>query len=131
MAREAEQHSAEDKRRRELVEARNPTDAAIYAAERQLQEHGGRVGDTERKSVEDAVAALREAVAGDGIGRIRQRPEALSLALPRLCEAMHRGAAAAGQTAGGPGAGDKPLMGGDDVVDAEFVDVDEPRRHQR
>ena len=124
MVREAEQHAAEDKRRRELVEARNQADAAIHTAEKQLQEHGGRVGEAERQPVEDAVAALREAVAGDDVDRIRQRLEALSQALSRFGEAIHRaarGAARSGRTA--PGGG-----GDDGVVDAEFEEVDQ-RRH--
>src|SRR5512147_2167965 len=64
MVREAEQHAAEDRRRRELVEARNEADTAIYMAERQLKEHGERVGSAERKAVEDAVSDLKEALTG-------------------------------------------------------------------
>ena len=93
MVREAEQHAEEDKRRRELVEARNQADALIHSAEKQLQEHGQQVGDAERKPVEDAIAALREAVGGDDLGRIRQRSEALSQAFARFGEAIHRAAA--------------------------------------
>ena len=122
MVREAEQHAAEDKRRRELVEARNQADAAIYEAEKQLQEHGGRVGDAERKAVEDAVAALREAVSGDDTGRIRQRLDALSQALTRFGESIHRKAAEHEARA----AGDKGNEEG--VVDAEFEEVDERQR---
>ena len=127
MVREAEQHAEEDKRRRELVEARNQADALIHSAEKQLQEHGARVGEAERKALKDAIAALREATGGDDLGRIRQRSEALSQAFSRFGEAIHRAAAAeadqqaasGGQAAGG---------GGDDVVDAEFEEVDK-RRH--
>jgi molecular chaperone DnaK len=127
MVREAEQHAAEDKRRRELVEARNQADAMIYTAEKQLQEHGSRVGEAERKLVEDAMAALRDAVAGEDIERIRQRTEALSQVLSRFGEAIHRAAAAAEQAGGA----EQPARGGDDnVVDAEFEDVDERRRKQ-
>jgi molecular chaperone DnaK len=124
MVREAEQHAAEDRRRRELVEARNQADATIHAAEKQLQEHGGRVGDAERGPVEQAIAALREAVAGDNTAGIRQRLEALSQALMRLGEAIQRAAAAKPEEAtGGQAAG-----GGEDVVDAEFEEVDR-RKH--
>jgi molecular chaperone DnaK len=124
MVREAEQHAAEDRRRRELVEARNQADATIHAAEKQLQEHGGRVGDAERRPVEQAIAALREAVAGDNTAGIRQRLEALSQALMRLGEAIQRAAAAQPEEAtGGQAAG-----GGEDVVDAEFEEVDRRRR---
>jgi molecular chaperone DnaK len=129
MVQEAEQHTEEDKRRRELVETRNQADAMIHTAEKQLQEHGGQVGAAERDPVEEAVAALREAVSGDDTGRIRQRLEALSQALMRLGEAIYRAAAAqsepqappGGQAAAGGG-------GGDDVVDAEFEEVDKRRR---
>jgi molecular chaperone DnaK len=126
MVREAEQHAEEDKRRRELVEARNQADALIHCAEKQLQEHGQRVGEAERKLLEDAIAALREAVGGDDLGRIRQRSEALSQAFSRFGEAIHRAAAQPDQqpASGGEAAGN----GGDDVVDAEFEEVDK-RRH--
>jgi molecular chaperone DnaK len=125
MVQEAEQHAEEDRRRRELVEARNQADAMIYTAERQLQEHGARVGDAERRPVEDAIAALREAVSGDDIARIRERTEALSQALSRFGEAIHRAAAAQPQEQAA--AGNQASAGGEDVVDAEFEDVDQRR----
>jgi molecular chaperone DnaK len=126
MVQEAEQHAAEDKRRRELVEARNQADAIIYTAEKQLQEHGARTSDAERKAVEDAVAALRDAVSGDDLNRIRERTEALSQALSRFGEAIHRAAAQPGEQAASGGGG--ASAGGEDIVDAEFEDVDQ-RRH--
>jgi molecular chaperone DnaK len=127
LVREAEQHAAEDKRRRELVEARNEADAAIYAAEKQLHEHGARVSEPERRAVEGAVAALRDAASGEDVGRIRQRIEALTQALTRLGEAIHR-EAAAGQPGDRAAGGGRSSTGGDDVVDAEFEDVDDRRQ---
>jgi molecular chaperone DnaK len=126
MVRDAEQHAEEDRRRRELVEARNQGDATIHTAEKQLEEHGGRVSDAERRPVEEAVAALREAVAGDNTASIRQRLEALAQALTRLGEAVQRAAAAPPE--GPAGAAGQGSAGGEDVVDAEFEDVDQ-RRH--
>jgi molecular chaperone DnaK len=123
LVREAEQHAAEDKRRRALVEARNQADAAIYAAEKQLQEQGAGVAEGERRPVEEAIAALRDAVAGEDGERVRQRIEALSQALSRFAEAAQRSASAE-PPGGGPGA----QSGGDRVVDAEFEDVSEDRR---
>ncbi len=122
MVQEAEQHAAEDKRRRELVETRNQADATIHTAEKQLEEHGGRVSDAERRPVEEAIAALREAASGDDISRIRQRIDALSQALSRFGEAIHRAASAQPEQRGASGGGE------DEVVDAEFEDVDQ-RRH--
>ena len=138
LVREAEQHAEEDKKRRELVELRNQADAALYAAEKQLQEHGSRVGDAERRPVDDAVAALREAVSGDDAGRIRQRLEALSQALMRFGEAIHSAAAAAAPDRAA--AGSKPGAGGpsgadgggeEGVVDAEFEEVDDSQKRRR
>jgi molecular chaperone DnaK len=134
MVREAEQHAAEDKKRRALVELRNQADTAIYTAEKQLQEHGSRVTDAERKPVEDALNALREAVGGDDAERIRQRIDTLSQALTRFGEAIHRSAANAGtrsaaEHAAASNAG--PSGGGDDVVDAEYEEVDDTQKHRR
>jgi molecular chaperone DnaK len=126
MVREAEQHAEEDRRRRELVEARNVADTTIYTAEKQLEEHGGRVSDAERRPVEEAIAALREAVSGEDTAGIRQRLEALSQALMRLGEAIHRAAAA--QPEEPAAAGGQASTADQDVVDAEFEDVDQ-RRH--
>ena len=122
MVREAEQHAAEDKRRRELVEARNQADAAIHTAEKQLQEHGDRLGEGERRPLVDAIAALREALTGDAVDRIRQRLDALSQALSRFGEAIQRGAAQAGGPTAQGGQSD------DGVVDAEFEEVDQRRQ---
>ncbi|HZA67453.1 MAG TPA: molecular chaperone DnaK [Geminicoccaceae bacterium] len=127
MVQEAEQHAEEDRRRRELVEARNQADTILYTAEKQLQEHGAQVSDAERRPVEDAIAALREAVSGDDVNRIRQRTEALSQALSRFGEAIHRAAAAQPEEPAAA-AGGQASTGGEDVVDAEFEDVDQ-RRH--
>src|ERR1700729_4342657 len=84
MVREAEAHAEEDKKRRELVEARNQADAAIYAAERQLREEGAGADESAKKSAEDAVSALRSAIAGDAVEPIRQGIDRLSQALGRL-----------------------------------------------
>ena len=70
LVREAEQHAAEDKRRRAAVEARNQGDALLHAAEKQLQEHGGKVGGAERQALEDAVKQLRDVLSGDDAERI-------------------------------------------------------------
>jgi molecular chaperone DnaK len=129
MVREAEQHAAEDKQRRELIEARNQADSAIYAAEKQLKEHGGQASDAQRKALEAAISALREAMTGEDIGRIRERIDGLSRALAQFGEAVQ--GAATGQ-AEHAAATDKPsAAGGDDVVDAEFEEVDDAEKRRR
>jgi molecular chaperone DnaK len=127
MVREAEQHAAEDKKRRELVEARNQADATIYAAEKQLQESGSKVGEADRKATEDAMAALREAVSGEDAERIQQSQQALAQALARFNEAVQRAGAGAESPRTAAGNGAAP-GGQDDVVDAEFEDVNDPKR---
>jgi molecular chaperone DnaK len=131
MVQEAEQHAAEDKKRRELVEVRNQADAAIYTAEKQLQDSGGKVGEADRKAVEDAMTALREAVSGEDIERIQQRRQVLDQALARFNEAVQRAGpgAESPRTAAdsGAAAGDQS-SGQEDVVDAEFEDVNDPKR---
>ncbi|OYD82424.1 molecular chaperone DnaK [Azospirillum brasilense] len=141
MVKDAEAHAEEDRKRRELVDARNQADAAMYTAEKQLQEHGTRVSETERKPVEDALNALREAVGGDDIDRIRQRIDTLSQALTRFGETIHRAAAdtgtrsAAEQAAAANASPSGPSGGGagggsEGVVDAEFEEVDDQNRQR-
>jgi molecular chaperone DnaK len=122
MVREAEQHAAEDKRRRELIEARNQADALTYGTERDLKEHGNRLGDADRRAIEEAIAALRTAMTSDDAGRIRQGIEALSRAAMRIGEAVQRSAQTDTGSGGTAGPADER------VVDAEFEDVDDPKR---
>ncbi|MDB5361165.1 MAG: dnaK, partial [Rhodospirillales bacterium] len=131
MVREAEEHADEDKKRRELIEVRNEADAAIYAAEKQIQEEGSKLGDADRKPVEDAIAALRQTVSGEDVGQIRQRTDALMQAVIRFAEALQRavGAGHAEDEAGA--AGHSSAAGGEDVVDAQFEEVDEEQKRRR
>jgi molecular chaperone DnaK len=133
MVREAESHAADDKRRRELVEARNEADAMTYMAEKQVQENGDKMGEGERKAVEAAIGSLRDALNSDDLSRVRQQTQALSQALSRAGEAVHRAAASAGAagSSAGAGGGQSSSGGGkDDVVDAEFEEVDGDRRQR-
>ena len=86
MIREAEQHASADKKRRELIEARNQADGLIYSVERQLKDYGSGVSENDRRNVEAAIATLRTAMSGEDIGAIRQRSENLTEAMTRLSE---------------------------------------------
>jgi molecular chaperone DnaK len=119
MVREAEQHASVDRKRRELIEARNQADSLIYSVERQLKAYGSRVSENDRRNLEAAIATLRTAMSGDDIGTIRQRSENLREAMTRLGQTI--GAADTGSSSG-------PQGGGDNVVDAEFEDVDDRSR---
>jgi len=122
MVKEAEAHAEEDKRRRELVEARNQADAAVYTIEKSLKEAEGRAPPNVKSEVEEAVSQLKEAIKGGDIQRIKQATERLSQAALRLGEAMQHAAAS---DAGGSGAAGE---GQPDVVDAEFEEVDKRDR---
>src|ERR1700719_1317551 len=122
MVREAEQHAAEDKRRREVIEARNQADALIYGTEKDLNEHGDQLGDAERRAIEEAIAALRTAMPSDEAGRIRQGTEALSRAAMRIGEAVQRSAQTDRGSGGSAGPADER------VVDVVFVERDDPKR---
>jgi molecular chaperone DnaK len=128
LVREAEQHAAEDKRRRAVVEARNQGDALIHTAEKQLQEHGAKAGSAERKALEDAIKQLRDVLSADDADRIQRQTETLSQAFGRFGEAVHRSADAqqAGTSAADGTASTGP--GNDNIVDADFEEVDEQKR---
>jgi molecular chaperone DnaK len=125
MVRDAEAHAEEDKKRRELVETRNEAEALVHATEKALMEHGGKVGDADRRSIETAMEDLKSAIAGDDVGRIRAKVQALSQSSQKLGQAAY-GAAQGSQPA--PGA---EMPSPEDVVDAEFEEVDEPQKRRR
>jgi molecular chaperone DnaK len=122
MVKEAEAHAEEDKRRKELVEARNQADSTIYAVEKSLKEAEGRVPAGLKSEIEQAVAAVKDAMKGEDVQRIRQATERLTQTSMRLAEAVNRAAAEA-HAAAGSGAQDEP-----GVVDAEFEEVDKRDR---
>jgi molecular chaperone DnaK len=123
MIREAEQHAAEDKRRREVIEARNHADALLHTTEKSLTEAGDRLGDRDRLAVERAIADLRSAMTSDNPASIRQRSDELAQAAARLAAAMPQ-SDNAGSTPGGQASGDSD----DGVVDAEFEEANEGGR---
>ena len=121
LVREAETHADEDRRRRELVEVRNLADAAIYSANKALTEAGDRAPADIRTEIEREVGALSEAMQGEDVDRIRSGTERVTQASLRLAEALGEAQAAQPSPAdAGAGSGD------DEVVDAEFEEVDKP-----
>jgi molecular chaperone DnaK len=123
MVKEAEAHAEDDKRRKELVEARNQADAAIYAVEKSLKEAEGRVPADVKSNVEQSVSALKDAMSGEDIQRIKQATERVSQAAVRIAEAMSQATAGAGSAPASAQQGDHP-----NVVDAEFEEVDKRDR---
>jgi molecular chaperone DnaK len=121
MVREAEVHAEEDKRRKELVEARNQADATIYSVEKALKETPS-VPAGQKSEIEQAIATLRDAMKGEDVQRIQQATERLSHTAMHLAEAASQAAA---QASAGAGSGAQSEPG---VVDAEFEEVDKRDR---
>ncbi|HEX5453680.1 MAG TPA: molecular chaperone DnaK [Stellaceae bacterium] len=134
MVKDAEAHAAEDKKRRELVEAKNQADSLIHTAERSLSEAGDKVPAGDRDTVQSAIQALKDAVGGDDVDRIKEKTEALAQAAMKLGEAMYKATQGADSGGGGPQAGTGPGggpaggAGNDKVVDADFEEVDDQKK---
>jgi molecular chaperone DnaK len=123
MVREAEAHAEEDKRRKELVEARNQADAAIYSTEKALKDAENKIPADLKQQVEQAVAEVKQNLTSENVQSIRQAAEGLRQAASRIAEALNRAASqGAGGQAGSPGDGSG--ASDDNVVDAEFEEVD-------
>ena len=122
MVREAEQHAAEDRRRREVIEARNQADLLIYLVEKDLKDAGSQLAEPDRQRIEEAINALRTAMASDELSVIQQRISSLTEAAQRIAEAKQQASQPRPEK---EGAG---TSASDDVVDAEFEEVDEKRR---
>ncbi len=131
MVKEAEQHAAEDKTRKEKVEAHNHADSLIHTTEKHLGEYGDKVAEADKQTIETAISDLRGVMDGDDVEAIKAKTDALGQASMKLGEAMYQASqaeAAGGGEAGGDGAGGDGAPGGDQpdekVVDAEFEEVD-------
>ncbi len=120
---EAEEYAAEDKKRREAVDTRNAADQMVYQTEKTLSEFGDKISEEEKKSVEDAKEALKEALKGEDTEAIKAKQEELQKALYAISEKVYKAAAEAQGAAQGGDAGANQ----DGVYDADFTDVDETK----
>ncbi|HTZ78011.1 MAG TPA: molecular chaperone DnaK [Stellaceae bacterium] len=131
MVKDAEAHADEDKKRRELVEAKNNGEALIHAAEKSLSEAGDKIGSAEKQAVESAVAELKTALQGTDPAAIKSKAETLSQATMKIGEALYKAQQSAGAGAapgGGAEAGTQKAAGDEKVVDADFEEVDEQKK---
>jgi molecular chaperone DnaK len=125
MVKDAEAHAEEDRRQRELVEARNNAENAAYQAERQLTELGDGVDSGSKEEIEAAIKAVRETLESEDVSEIQAKTQALQEAFHKVSEAMYAQASQAQQAEQGTnGAGTDGAAAGSDeeVVDAEVVD---------
>jgi molecular chaperone DnaK len=126
MVKDAEAHAEEDKKRREVVEAKNQGESLVHATEKSLKEYGDKVSESDKQGIETAMDALRQALAGEDAEVIKARTTDLMQASMKLGEAMYQ-AAQAGE--GSEPASDEPKK--DDVIDADFQEVDEGDKKKR
>jgi molecular chaperone DnaK len=126
MVKDAEANAAADKRKRELVEARNRADAAIHDTEKNLKEHGEKLSPSEKSAVEADIAALKEVVAGEDAEAIQAKTQAVLQSAMKLGEAMYKASQAVAAGTAGPEAGAKPQPD-EKVVDATFEEVDDKK----
>lgn len=137
MVKEAESHASEDKDRRQKVEARNQLDSLVYNTEKSFNEHKEKLAAADVGTLESALEAAKKALEDDDMSAIQSATEQLTAASHKLAEIMYKSdpaaAAAAAAAAGGAGAppgaddgdeGSASAADSDDVIDAEYVDVD-------
>jgi molecular chaperone DnaK len=125
MVKDAEMHADEDKKKRDLVDTKNQAEGLVDQTEKTLKEHGDKVDEATKKSIEDAAQALKQAKDSDNLEDIKAKIEALSQASHKLAEVMYQQAqtdSQAGQT-DGTDAGAGSANDDDDVVDADFEEV--------
>jgi len=128
LIKDAEMHVEDDRKKKELVEARNSADALIYSTEKSINELGSKVDSATKTKVEEAIAALKKAMEGEDTAEIKRLSEELTNTSHKLAEAMYQQASAGEQQAGAH-AGTADQAGGaapeEDVVDADFEEVKE------
>jgi molecular chaperone DnaK len=134
MVKDAEAHAEEDRKKRDLIEARNQADSFVYQTEKTMKEHADKIDDATKSTIEGAVAKVKTAMESEDTDAIKRSMEELTQASHKLAEIMYQQAGGQQQAGAGPGAGP---MGGqepphsppdDDVVDADFEEVKDDQK---
>jgi molecular chaperone DnaK len=133
MAKDADAHSAEDKAKREEIDARNQLDSMVYSVEKMLKEHGDKISGSERGDVENALADAKKALESGDKAAMDKAREGLTGASHKLAEQMYKAAqpqsasGAGPEAAPGQGAAEEPKKKEEGVIDAEYVDVEDKK----
>ncbi len=137
MVDDAEKHADEDKKKAEIIQARNEADQFLYASEKMLKDYGDKVSDADKKAIEAAAAELKSAIASDSLERIKAAKEQLEQASHKLAEEMYKHAQqnagpgaqpGEGPTSAGPAPEQPSTPGKDGAVDADFEVVDDDKK---
>ena len=137
MVKEAEQFAEEDKKRRAAAEAKNQAESLVHSTEKQLQEHGDKVDAAVKTEIETAIAETKQAIESDDVDQMTAKTNALAQSAMKLGEAMYKAQQAETEAAAGPDAGTSAPGGeaeaeaapaDEDVVDAEFSEVEDEKK---
>jgi len=133
MVKEAEANAGEDKKRREMIEAKNQADQLIYSSEKAIKEHGEKISDEDRKNVESAIEGLKTAIADENATAesIKEKSDVLMQASMKLGEAMYKTSSddeSAAGAASASSASNPDAASDDKVVDADFEEVDDSKK---
>ena len=133
MVKEAEANADEDKKRREMVEAKNQAEALIHSTEKSVKEHGDKVGTVEKEQIENAITALRDVLSKEDPEMVAARTQDLMQASMKLGEAIYKATAEANAASeeAAAHADAKKHAGEDDVIDADFKEVDDHDKKKR
>jgi molecular chaperone DnaK len=130
MVKDAEANKEADKKKRESVDVRNQADTLIHSTEKNLKEHGAKVSDAEKKAIEDASSAVKEALKGEDIEDIKKKTEALVQASMKLGEAIYKSQQGAKPESGKDDGGDDAGKKDENVVDADFEEVKDENKEK-
>jgi molecular chaperone DnaK len=128
MVKDAEAHAEEDKKRKAAVEAKNHAEALVHSTEKALGEYGSKVGEQDRRAIENALADLKEALKGTDAEAITAKTNTLAQASMKLGEAMYKQQQEGAQPGGDAGPDAPGGAPKEDVVDAEFTEVDDDKK---
>jgi len=128
MVRDAEAHSSEDKKKRELIEARNHADSLVYQTEKSLREYGDKIDAAEKQKIEEKVAELKKAMEGSDPEVMKKAGDELTQAAHKLAEAVYAQAQQPGAGPEGGAAGPETSAKPDNVVDADFEEVKDEKK---
>lgn len=130
MVKDAEANKEADKKKRESVDVRNQADTLIHSTEKNLKEHGAKITDAEKKAIEDASSAVKEALKGEDIEDIKKKTEALVQASMKLGEAIYKSQQSAKPESGKDDGGDDTGKKDENVVDADFEEVKDENKEK-
>ena len=128
MIKQAEANADEDKKRRALVDAKNKAESLAHTVEGQVKEHGDKLEDEDKTAIEDAVKAVKDATEGEDVDAITAATETLEQAAMKLGEVIYKDQAAEGDDASQADAAASEAEEDDDIVDAEFEEVEDDKK---